>query len=44
MAGESLIESMGLAIALLIVSAGLDERSGTTLWIRDILSNRKKKG
>ena len=44
MAGESLIESMGLAIALLIVSAGSDERNGTTLWIRDILSNRKKKG
>jgi uncharacterized membrane protein HdeD (DUF308 family) len=44
MAGESLIESMGLAIALLIVSAGSDERYGTTLWIRDILSNRKKKG
>ena len=43
MAGESLIESMGLAIVLLIVSAGLDERYGTTLWIRDILSNRKKK-
>src|SRR3712207_724094 len=43
MAGESLIESMGLAIALLIVSAGSDERNGNTLWIRDILSNRKKK-
>ena len=42
-AGESLIESMGLAIALLIVSAGSDERYGTTLWILDILSNRKKK-
>jgi uncharacterized membrane protein HdeD (DUF308 family) len=43
-AGESLIESMSLAIALLIVSAGSDERYGTTLWILDILSNRKKKG
>ncbi len=43
MAGESLIESMGLAISLLIVGGGLDERFGTTLWVRDILSNRKKK-
>jgi uncharacterized membrane protein HdeD (DUF308 family) len=44
MAGESLIESMGLAIVLLIVGGGLDESFGTTLWIRDILLNRKKKG
>ena len=44
MAGESLIGSMGLAISLLIVGGGLDERFGTTLWLRDILSNRKKKG
>ena len=44
MAGESLIESMGLAIVLLIVGGGLDESFGTTLCIQDILSNRKNKG
>jgi hypothetical protein len=35
---------MGLAIVLLIVGGGLDESFGTTLWIQNILSNRKKKG
>ena len=43
MAGQSLIESMGLGLILLIVGADLDERFGTILWIRDVFSNRKKK-
>jgi hypothetical protein len=43
MAGQSLIESMGLGLILLIVGADLDERFGTILWIRDIFLNRKKK-
>jgi uncharacterized membrane protein HdeD (DUF308 family) len=43
MAGQSLIESMGLGLILLIIGADLDERFGTILWIRDIFSNRKKK-
>jgi hypothetical protein len=44
MAGQSLIESMGLGLILLIVGGDLDERFGTILWIRDIVSNRKRKG
>ena len=44
MAGESLIGSMGLALMLLIIGGDLDYGFGTTLWIQDILSNRKKKG
>jgi uncharacterized membrane protein HdeD (DUF308 family) len=44
MAGESLIGSMGLALMLLIIGGDLDYSFGTTLWIRDIFSNRKMKG
>ncbi len=41
---ESPMESMLLGLALLIVGGWMDEDFGTILWIRDIFSNRKKKG
>src|SRR5215204_1030736 len=43
LAGESLMESIGLGGILLIIAGGLDQDFGTYLWIRDIFSNRQKK-
>jgi uncharacterized membrane protein len=43
LAGESLMESIGLGGILLIIAGGLDQDFGTYLWIRDIISNRQKK-
>jgi uncharacterized membrane protein HdeD (DUF308 family) len=44
LASESPMAFMFVGLTLLIVGGGLDESFGTILWIRDILSNRKKKG
>jgi len=43
LAGESLMESIGVGGILLIIAGGLDQDFGTYLWIRDIFSNRQKK-
>jgi hypothetical protein len=44
LASESPMAFMFVGLTLLIVGGGLDESFGTILWIRDIFSNRQKKG